>query len=41
MEVDLIKNFYKIGTNDGILNSLHTHNQLTKCTEGTVNISDV
>ena len=41
MEVDLIKNFYKIGTKDGILNSLHTRNQLTTCTEGSVKISDV
>ena len=28
-------------TKDGILNSLHTRNQFTTCTEGTVNISDV
>ena len=41
MEVDLTKNFYKIGTKDGILNSLHTRNQLTICTESTVKISDV
>ena len=39
MEVDLTKDLYKIGTEDGILNSLYTCNKFTTCTEGTVNIS--
>ena len=41
MQVDLTKDLYKIGTKDGILNSLCTRNQFTTFTEGTVNISDV
>ena len=41
VEVDLTKDLLKIGTKDGILNSLCTRNQFTTCTEGTVNISDV
>ena len=41
VEVDLTKDLYKIGTKDGILNSLYTRNQFTLCTEGTNNISDV
>ena len=40
-EVDLTKGLHKIGTKDGILNSLYTRNQLTTCTEGAVDISDV
>ena len=38
MDVDLTKDLYKIATKDGVLNLLHTHNQFTSCTEGTVNI---
>ena len=41
MEVELTKDLWKMGTKDGILNSLYTRYQLTTCTEGTVNISDV
>ena len=41
MEVDLNKDLYKIGTKDGILNSLHPRNQFTTCAKGTVSISDV
>ena len=41
MEVDLTKDLYKIGTKDGIRNSLYTCNQFKTCTEGTVNISGV
>ena len=41
MEVDLAKGLYKIGTKDGILNTMYTRNQLTTCTEGTVDILDV
>ena len=41
MEVDLTKDLYKVGTKDGILNSLYTRNQFTACTEGTGNISGV
>ena len=39
--VDLTKDWYRIGTKDGILNSWYARNQFSTCTEGTVNIADV
>ena len=41
MEADLTKDLYRIGTEDGILNSWYERNQFSTCTEGTVNIADV
>ena len=41
MEADLTKDLYRIGTKDGILNSWYAINQVSTCTEGTVNITDV
>ena len=41
MEADLTKDFYRIGTMDGILNSWCARNQFSACTEDTVNIPDI
>ena len=41
MEADLTKDFYRIGTMDGILNSWYARNQFSACTEDTVNITDI
>ena len=41
MEGDVIKDLYRIGTKDGIINSWYARNQFNTCTEGTANIADV
>ena len=41
MEADLVKDLYRIGTKDGILNSRYARNQFSTCTKDTVNIADV
>ena len=41
MEADLAKDFYRMGTKDGILNSWYARNQFSAYTEGTANIADV
>ena len=41
MEADFIKDLFRIGTKDDILNLWYARNQLSTCTEGTVNIADV
>ena len=41
MEADLGKDFYRMGTKDGILNSWYARNQFSAYTEGTANIADV
>ena len=41
MEADLVKDLYRIGTKDGILNSWYARNQFSTCTKGTVNIACV
>ena len=41
MEADLGKDFYRMGTKDGKLNSWYARNQFSAYTEGTANIADV
>ena len=41
MEAGPTKDLYRMGTKDGILNSLYARNQFSACTEGTVNIANV